>query len=385
MGKRSSGEGTIVKRADGRWMGAVSPSDGRRKWLYGKTQQEVARKIAATRRDRDDGLPVVSERRTLESYLRSWLEMCKPGVKPNTWKSYEYVARLHTIPGLGRTTLTKLTPEMVQRWLAQKQTSGSLSITTVRYLHSVLRLALGEALRLGLVQRNVCASVKKPRRRRIEMRWWTPEQARMVLEAAKGDRLYALFVLALSTGMRASEMLGLRWRDLDLGKRTLTVQTQLQWRKVEGGRVLRFDEVKTDAGRRKITLAPHVVEALRAHRAAQRSERLKLGPIWRENDLMFCNGIGGGLDLGNVRSRTFLPVVREAGVPCIRPHDMRHTAATIAILNGMPIKAVSEMLGHSSVAITMGIYAHVLPNTHRDVADAMGAILFSPAEGVAGS
>jgi len=381
MGKRSSGEGTIVRRGDGRWAGAITMPGGERKWRYGQTQAEVARKIAQLRRDRDSGLPVVAERRTVASYLDSWLQMVKPGIKASTYRSYEYVTRVHIVPCLGRQHLVKLTPELVQRWLAQKQSEGTLSTATVRYFHTVLHVALEEAVSLGLLQRNVASGLRKPRRRRLEMKWWTREQARSVLSAARESRHYAFFVLALSTGMREGELFGLRWRDLDLERRSLRVQMQLQWVKTAAGRVMSIEEVKTDSSRRHIRISAAAVSALREHRSRQRAERLTLGPIWRDHDLVFCTPIGGGLDSGNFRRDAFLPVIKRAGVPYIRPHDMRHTAATLAILDGMPIKAVSEMLGHSSVAITMTIYAHVLPDSHAQVADAMERLLFASTEG----
>jgi integrase len=372
MGKRSRGEGTIVRRSDGRWAGAVSLQDGQRKWLYGKTQQEVAKKVAAVRRDRDGGLPIVGERRTVDDYLGSWLEMIKPGLRISTHESYAWVVAKHIVPHLGKQQLAKLSGEHVQRWLGLKLQSG-LSGTSVRYFHTELHDALAEAVRLRLVQRNVCDDARKPRKQRNEMRVWTEEQASTVLCAVRGERFGALFALALSTGMREGEMFALRWRDLDLKAGSLHVQRTLKW---HGGK-MSLDEVKTEAGRRHISLAAQVVEALQRHRREQNAERLRLGAVWRDNDLVFCDTTGGAIRSSNFSKRVYVPLVTRAGVPRIRPHDMRHTAATIAILNGMPIKAVSEMLGHSSVAITMSIYAHVMPNTHREVAAAMGRILFS--------
>ena len=215
MGKRSSGEGTIVKRADGRWAGAISLPDGSRKWCYGKTQQEVARKIADARRDRDSGLPISSERRTVGQYLETWLEMRKLSVRPGAYDNYVWYCRRYIIPTIGKVLLTKLTGEHVQRLLAARLNEG-LAPSTVRYTYAVLRNALNEAVSLGLIARNVALMVKKPRARRIEMRCWDPEQARRFLDAAKADRLYALYVVALSTGMREGELLALRWHDITL-------------------------------------------------------------------------------------------------------------------------------------------------------------------------
>src|SRR5258708_2180469 len=207
--KRSSGEGTIVKRTDGRWTGAISLPDGRRKWYYGKTQQEVARKLVAVRRDRDGGLPISSERRTVEDYLQSWLEMRKPSLRPGAHDNYTWYCHKYIIPTIGKISLSKLTGEHVQRLLSDRLNEG-LAHSTVRYTHAILRNALNEAVALGLIPRNVALLVKKPRARRIEMRCWDPEQARAFLTAARRDRLYALYLVALSTGMREGELLALR-------------------------------------------------------------------------------------------------------------------------------------------------------------------------------
>jgi integrase len=188
MSKRSSGEGTIVKRTDGRWAGAISLPGGRRKWCYGKTQQEVARKIAAVRRDRDDGLPVSSERRTVAEYLESWLEMRKPSLRLGAHTNYGWYCRKYILPAVGKVPLTQLTGEHVQRLLAQRLSEG-LAPSTVRYIHAVLRNALNEAVALGLVPRNVARVVKKPRAGRIEMKCWDPEQTRRFLDVGQRDRL----------------------------------------------------------------------------------------------------------------------------------------------------------------------------------------------------
>ncbi|HEY7093609.1 MAG TPA: site-specific integrase, partial [Ktedonobacterales bacterium] len=222
--------------------------------------------------------------------------------------------------------------------------------------------------------RNVALLVKKPRARRIEMRCWDPTQARTFLDAARSDRLYALYVVALSTGMREGELLALRWRDValpEVGDGSLRVQHTLHWR----DNVMSIEEVKTETGRRQIHLSAHATEALKQHALRQRQEREKLGPIWRDNDLVFCNTVGGAIHVSNFRRQSFAPLVKAAGVPYIRPYDMRHTAATLLLLAGIHPKVVSEMLGHSSVTITLTIYSHVLPMIQRAAAEAMNRLL----------
>jgi integrase len=365
MGKRSSGEGTIVKRSDGRWAAAITLPDGSRKWCYGKTQQEVSRKLAEVRRDRDSGLPVTSERRTVGQYLEHWLEMRKLNVRPGAYDNYVWYCRKYIIPTIGKVPLTKLTGEHVQRLLSARLADG-LAPSTVRYTYAVLCNALNEAVALGLIPRNVALMVKKPRARRIEMRCWDPEQARTFL--------YALYVVALSTGLREGELLALRWRDVTLppeGDGTMRVQHTLHWR--DGA--MSLEEVKTDAGRRQIHLSAFATDALRQHQLRQQAERSKAGEVWRNNDLVFCTTVGGAIHKSNFRRQSFVPIVAAAGVPYIRPYDMRHTAATMLLLAGIHPKVVSEMLGHSSVMITLTVYSHVLPMIQREAAGVMNRLL----------
>lgn len=401
MSKRSNGEGTITKRKDGRWTGAVSLSDGRRKWLYGKTQAEVARKLAEVRREQDRGASITTNgRRTLANYLESWIEMSQPTVRPGTHANNAWYLRKHVIPTLGRVQLTKLTAEHVQRLLAQKSMAG-LAPSTVRKIYSVLHNALGDAVDLDLVARNVASLAKKPRERRIEMRVWDPHQARRFLEHTTEHRLHALFTLALSTGLREGELLALRWRDVTLpattadattadASGTLRIQNTLHWRdgkapekdskatgkdsKTGPHSIMSLEEVKTARGRRQIHLSATATASLREHRARQRHERLRMGPLWRENDLVFCNSVGGALHVSNFR-REFRRLVAAADLPYIRPYDMRHTAATLLLLASVHPKVVSEMLGHSSVAFTLTVYSHVLPMIQRDAATAMDKLL----------
>jgi integrase len=373
MPKRSNGEGTITKRSDDRWAGAVTLPDGTRKWCYGKTQQEVVKKIAALRQERDSGLPVSKERRTLADYMESWLRMAKPSLRPGTLANYSWYTHKYIIPTLGKLPLLKLNGEHVQRLLATKSAEG-LASTTVRKIYSVLHAALNEAVALGLIPRNVATGVRKPRLRRVEMKAWNPEQARQFLAASAKDRLYALYVVALSTGLREGEFMALRWSDLTLPDNrsdgALRIQHTLHWHE----RTMSLDEVKTDSGRRQIHLSTHATQALRDHSTRQQEEQLKRGLIWQQNNLVFCNQMGGALRVSNFR-RDFRKLIAQARVPFIRPYDMRHTAATLLLLAGVHVKVVSEMLGHSSVAITLSIYSHVLPMIQRDAASAMDRLL----------
>jgi integrase len=277
---------------------------------------------------------------------------------------------LHFLPSLGRIMLTKLTAQHLQLLYAKKLEEG-LTTTTVHHLHSIVHKALSNAMRLGLIQRNVCDLIDPPRMRHHEMTTLSEEQARLLLTTASGKRLEALYVLALATGMRQGELLALRWRDVDLDGSTLRVRATLQ--RTEAGFV--FAEPKTAQSRRRIALSRTVVDALRQHKIRQLEERLAAVNVWEDHDLVFPNVIGKPLEAGNVLRRSFWPLLRRAGLPRMRFHDLRHTAATLLLGRGINPKIVSEMLGHSNVSITLTIYSHVTPHMQQQAADAMDAAL----------
>jgi integrase len=372
MAKRGNNEGSIYHRSDGRWEAMLTLPDGKRKSFYARTRQEAARRLAAALRDRDAGLPVVAERQTVGQYLERWLDVARPTIKPRTWTRYAQLLRKHAIPVLGHGSLARLTPQAVQGLYAAKLEEG-LSSTTVHHLHAVLHRALHQAFRWSLVSRNVCDLVDPPRMRRHSLQVLTPEQVRTFLEAASGHRLHALFVLAVTTGLREGELLGLHWRDVDLDAATLQVRSNLQ--RTEAGLVI--DTPKTDASRRQVALTVAAVTALRQHRTRQLEERLALGGEWDDRGLVLCNLLGRPIEASNLLQREYYPLLKRAGLPHVRFHDLRHTAATLLLLQGIHPKVVSEMLGHSQIGITMNLYSHVLPSMQRDATAAMDRLLGS--------
>ncbi len=194
------------------------------------------------------------------------------------------------------------------------------------------------------------------------------EQARILLAAARGDRLEALYVLAVSAGLRQGELLGLRWQDVDLESGTLSVRRQLTRSKENG---LRFTELKSKKSRRSIRLATSAIEALRRHRSAQNEERLRLGRLWKDQDLVFANRTGAPLDVGNLTNYSFRPLLERAELPRIRFHDLRHTCATLLLSRNVNPKIVQEMLGHANISETMDTYSHVLPSMQETAVSAM--------------
>lgn len=369
-GKRANSEGSITKRPDGLWEARITLDGGKRKSFYARTRQEASRKLAEALRAREKGLPVTGDRQSVGEYLTNWLEVTKPTIRPRTWKRYEQYVRVQLLPTVGGVGLSKLTPQHVQTLYAKKLEEG-LSTTTVHHLHQVLHRALDAALRLDLVARNVCDLVDPPRMRHHEMTTLSEEQAALLLAAAEGNRFEALYVLALATGMREGELLALRWRDVDLHGGSLQVRATLQ-NTVDG---FVFAEPKTALSRRRIALSKTAIEALKQHRVFQAQERLKLGPAWEDLDLVFPNSIGKPMDAVNLLKYSFYPLLKKAELPQMRFHDLRHTAATLLLGRGINPKIVSEMLGHSQIGITLGLYSHVTPHMQQQAADAMDEAL----------
>jgi len=283
MAKRGNNEGSISKRPDGRWMARISLPGGTRKYFYGSTRAEVAKKMAEATRDRDKGLPVLNERETLGRFLDRWLdESVRPTKRPKTIKSYEMQIRVHLKPTLGKVPLAKLSPQHVQN-LQNDMLAAGLAPASVQYTRAVLRKALGQALKWGLVARNVVTLVDPPTVKKVQVRPLTPEQARTLLEHVRGDRYEALYIVALATGMRQGELLGLAWEDVDLEDKTVTVRRALQRARGKA----EFVEPKTERSKRTIPVPEIVTQRLREYRAAQNRERLLAGDKWIDSGLVF--------------------------------------------------------------------------------------------------
>ena len=369
-GKRSNGEGSIYQRQDGRWSASVSVGRGKRKHFLGLSRSDVSRKLNAALKARDDGLPTITRRQTVEQYLKTWLDAAKPSIRERTWVRYEQYVRLHVLPTLGKLSLEKLTPQHLQR-LYSERLDARLSPTTVHHLHATLHKALSQAVRLNLVQRNVADLVDPPRIAKHEMTTLVPDDARHLLDVASGARLEALFVLALTTGLREGELLGLKWRDVRFEEKALEIRGSLQ--RVKAGLVVM--EPKTKQSRRRVGLTEAALISLRRHRTRQAEERLRVGPAWEGLDLVFTDEAGAPIDATKFLRNSFAPLLKAAGLPKMRFHDLRHTAATLLLGRGIHPKIVSEMLGHSQVGITLDLYSHVTPTMQREATAAMDAIV----------
>jgi integrase len=329
----------------------VHVAEGRkRRTVYGKTRKEVAAKIAKAISDREGGLTFDAKNLTVGKYLDSWLtDSVRDTVRLTTYQGYERIVRLHIRPALGGIKLDKLTPVHV-RGLYRERLEAGLSPRMVQLVHVTLHKALKQAVNDGLVPRNVTEAVKSPRPVKKEMEPLGPAQARALLRAARGERLEALYALAVSTGMRQGELLGLKWEDVDLEAGTLQVRRTLST--ATGGGVS-FGAPKTAKSRRNIRVPKLALAALRRHRKAQLEERMKLCGLWQDYGLVFTTGVGTPISRADLITRSFKPLLKKANLPDIRFHDLRHTCATLLLAKGVHAKLVQELLGHSTIAVTL--------------------------------
>ena len=364
MGKRANGEGSVYRRkSDGRWVGSLSLPDGTRKVFYGKKQSEVIAKIDEALHDLRRGTLVTGPSVTVQEYMEQWLEeIHKPIVKLNTHRNYRELLVNYIIPGLGYTKLQALTPQQVQAFYSKKLSDG-LSPKTINNIHGLLHKALSNAVKWNILPRNVCDAVTPPRIPRKEKTVLSIEQAHTLLRQIKNHRMEALFTLAIVTGMRCGELLALRWQDIDLATCSLQVKRTVNYIKGYGHVE---SEPKTIKSRRQIRLPLFVVEVLLRHRTRQEEQRRASVDVWVERDLVFTTAQGNYIALTTLR-RAFNSILKKAGLPHMRFHDLRHSAATILLSRGTHPKVVQEILGHSQIAMTLDVYSHVLPSMQEDV------------------
>jgi integrase len=360
--RRGRGEGAIFYREDrGLWVCTISPGyDGqgkrKRRTLYGKTKGEVQDKLAKLQTGA--GVAVNPTTCTLQQFLERWLDdVVKPTRTPNTYRSYEGVIRCHVNERIGGVRVGDLRAVHVQGLYSDMERDGA-SARLRQLTHAVLHKAMAKAVKWNMTAANPCNDVDRPRVARKELKTLTPEQTRELLTAAQPHRLWALFVLAAATGMRQGELFALRWGDIDLTAGTLAVQHTLE--EIDGR--FRLKEPKSAAGRRRIDLPAFAVEALHEHRKRVLTEGHLDGPV-------FCDRRGGWLRKSNFTRQVYKPLLKRAGLPDVRFHDLRHGHATMMLALGEHPKVVQERLGHSQITLTMDTYSHVLPSVQKRAAD----------------
>lgn len=365
--KRANGEGTIYRRADGRYEGAavvmVREGGRRRVRVYAGSRKEAREKLDRLLDEARQGIPRSTRKLTVNEYLDYWLEhVVKPELRASSYSGYEIMVRRHIKPAVGGRYLVDLSPADVRRLLAalrEKETTGhgggprTLSPRMVQFAHAVLRNALSNAVREELVSRNVAKLVKISNPEYEVGGGLDPVAARALLEKIADDRLYALYLCAVVLGMRRGELLGLTWDAVDLDGQRLWVRQTLAW---VNGRP-HVQPPKTRASRRLIPLPDVVVAALREHRARQEDERVAGGDRWRGSGFVFTTGHGEPTS-PYVLTKNWQAVRVRAGVPALRFHDLRHTAVSLLLALGVPPHVVREIVGHSDIKVTMMVYAH---------------------------
>lgn len=380
MAKRGNGEGSIYfRQSDKKWVGSITLENHKRKVLYGSSRKEVQEKMKVALREQQQGALVTAPQQTLKQYLEDWLDNThKQNIRPRSYERYEEIVRLHIVPAIGNVPLQKLTPQRLQKLYSEKLKEGYSAVTVIA-IHNLLHKALDNAVRWELVAQNVCKKVSPPRRVRPEMKSLTPEQVQQLLDAARGHPQEALFILALSTGMRRGELLGLKWQDINFAEGTLQVRrvlSRVPTKMVEQvGQHYIEAEPKTPKSRRSIALAAVALEALKLHRDRQLKMREKAGDAWEDHDYVFCTPTGKYLTPGHNALVQLKVLLKKAGLPDIRFHDLRHSAASMLLGMGTHPKVVQELLGHSQIGMTMDIYSHVLPSMQREAMSKLDAVL----------
>lgn len=368
--KAGQNEGSFRQRSSGRWEVRFTLPDGTRRSAYAATKAEAREEMHKALDKARQGIDLKGERQTLATYLRAWLaDVAADKVRPSTLVSYRRNVERHIIPELGEVELRDLTVQDVQKFLNAKHKAG-LSPRTVQFIRAILRNALAQALAWGLVQRNVAAIAKPPRQERKEVQALSSAEARQLMAHTREHRLGNLFAIALFTGMRQGELFGLRWPDLDLDRGTLTVRQAAQ--KIGGE--WKMVEPKSATSRRTIRLSAGAVAALRDQKQRVKAQRIEAGELWVEWGLVFPSTLGSPLDPASV-THALQRQLRDAGLPRVRFHDLRHTCATMLLEQGVPARVVMDQLGHSQISLTLNTYSHVLPAMRDDAANALDRAL----------
>lgn len=371
--------GQIIKRNDNTWLVRIfqgRDAKGKRKYfnktIHG-TKKDAQKYLTAKQREKDLGVFVEPASMYLDEFLDKWLfEVAHNKVGERTLDGYKSLLNCHVREKLGQKKLSEIQGYEIQK-LYNDLKKKKFSPKTIRHVHNVLSSALKQAVKWKMLIQNPCDICELPRMEKPEMKYFTPEETTLFLETAKTDKYFSIFLVAIETGMRPEEYLGLQWKDIDLSNNVITVRRALVLRK-GGGFV--FTQPKTKKSRRSIPISNAVVNALKSHRRKQLEERLKLGKKYKNFDLVFASDIGTPLQHQNLTRRHFKPIRDKAKLPKIRLYDLRHTTATLLLSAGENPKVVSERLGHASIVLTLDTYSHVLPTMQKEATNKLEKMLY---------
>ena len=366
---RGRNEGSIYQRTSGKWRAQISTNGKRRSKSFTKKDDALSW-LSKMRNEIDGGLDIDGNNLTVREYVQMWLNSAKSSLQESTSYQYELTVRNHIIPNIGHIRLKDLRLITIEGFYGQLLESG-IGVRTVRYVHAVLHKALEKAVNYGYIIRNPAHGANLPKYTHAEMNVLDATQVTQFLIAARGSKYEALYYLAIHTGMRQGELFGLQWSDLQWNSGNLHVQRQVRRVPKHGWK---FGNPKTKAGRRTIKLGEGTLNILRQHRELQKILKKFAGDRWQENDLIFPSSTGTPGDPSNLR-KDFLMVLEKTGVQKIRFHDLRHTAASLMLNNGVPPIVVSKILGHAKPSTTLDVYGHLYTEMQTEAAMVMDKLV----------
>ncbi|PEM81497.1 site-specific integrase [Bacillus toyonensis] len=347
------------------------PETGKRrqKWFSGyKTKKEAEKDVAKKITELNEGTFVEPSKITLKDYLIKWLEIKKMSIEKSTYESYNSYIFTHIVPSIGTIALHKLNVTHIQQCY-KNANQNNMSNNSILLMHRILKSALNLAIKQNVISRNPAAFTEIPKKEKTPFQTWTEEEIKKFLFHSQESRYHIACILAITTGMRLGEVLGLRWQDIDFEKHTLTInQTSGFDNKIK-------NTAKTNSSKRTIPLPIETIEALKKHKIKINKDKLRLGSAYQELDLVNCNDLGEVLKRDSFRYH-YYQIVESAGVKKIKFHDLRHTHATLLLKQGVHPKIVSERLGHTDVSLTLNVYSHVLPSMQEEAIKNFGKSIF---------
>lgn len=369
--KRANNEGSIYQRPDGKWRAQVT-IDGRRLSFTADTQKKGLAWIQEMKNQVDSGLTFEATDTTLEEFLAEWLTTVSSSSSKGTHFAYSWTVEKRILPYIGKVNLMDLRPDRIQRFYNFLQKEG-LSYHAVSVTHKTLSVAMNHAVKLRLISKNPCSGTTPPKPEQTEMKFYDDQQVKCLLKTALEirDPFYPLYFLAIYTGMRQAELIGLKWADVDWNLSTIQVKRQVRHFKGAG---YVFLEPKSKSGTRTIKIGKQALEVLRNHKREQDELVKAVGQDWNHLDLVFPSGIGTPLTASNIR-RNFRKLLAASGLPKIRFHDLRHTAASLMLNHGIPVLVVSKRLGHAKPSITLDVYGHLIPSRQEEAAQLMDNLM----------
>lgn len=335
-----------------------------------KTKKEANTALAETLNEVNKGTYVEPSKILFSDYLNQWLHDKQINIMPSTYSNYRWLVDKHINPYLGNVELSKLNPMIIQKFYNDLVLKGSLAQENIQKIHSLIKDSLNKAERWGLISKNVASLVDRPKAYKKEMSVWTIEEVKEFLIAAKDDRLFVAFILAISTGMRQAEILGLRWKDLDTEDSSISIVQTLS----HDGKTLKTG-TKTKAGMRKVHLPLETLQILQKHKRLIELEKKQNSPLYTDNDLIVCTTVGTPVIPRNLM-RSYYRLISNAKLTKIRFHDLRHTHATLLLKQGVNPKIVAERLGHADIRITLDTYSHLMPSMQKEATAEFGKLLF---------